>query len=95
MGYDPVETVSGEEAIALLKVKSFGLVVLDLKLPGIGGEEVVKTIRAEHPQLPILVITGFPERAEQAAELDVQGWLYKPFELQTLRSEVQRVLTAS
>ena len=50
---------SGEEALAILKKEAFDVVLLDIKLSGIGGLEVLKDIRDNYASLPVVMITGF------------------------------------
>ncbi|MDD5561393.1 MAG: response regulator [Candidatus Omnitrophica bacterium] len=50
---------SGEEALELLKKDSFDVVLLDIKLPGISGLEVLKNIRDTNKGLAVIMITGF------------------------------------
>ena len=50
---------SGEEALEELKKESFDVVLLDIKLPGMSGLEVLKEIRHKYPDLPVVMITGF------------------------------------
>jgi len=49
---------SGSEALALLARQSADVVVLDLKMPGIGGLEALQLIAARHPRLPVIILTG-------------------------------------
>ncbi|MFA6129776.1 MAG: response regulator [Candidatus Omnitrophota bacterium] len=50
---------TGEEALEMLKKDSFDIVLLDIKLPGISGLEVLKNIRDTDKCLPVIMITGF------------------------------------
>ncbi len=50
---------TGEEALDLLKKDNFDVVLLDIKLPGISGLEVLKNIRDTDKNLPVIMITGF------------------------------------
>ena len=55
----PVACASGEEALAILKKDVFDVVLLDIKLPGMSGLELLKNIRDTHKTLPVVMITGF------------------------------------
>ncbi|MCX5698752.1 MAG: response regulator [Candidatus Omnitrophica bacterium] len=55
----PITCGSGEEALAILKKETFDVVLLDIKLPGMSGLEVLKEIRARFVNLPVVMITGF------------------------------------
>lgn len=50
---------TGEEALDILKTETFDVVLLDIKLPGMSGLEVLKNIREIHKDLPVIMITGF------------------------------------
>jgi len=52
-------SATGEEALELLKKDTFDVVLLDIKLPGISGLEVLKNIRDTNKDLPVIMITGF------------------------------------
>ena len=55
----PVSCGSGEEALEILKKETFDVVLLDIKLPGMTGLEVLKEIRQKYANLPVVMITGF------------------------------------
>ncbi len=57
-GYSAVEARDGEEALLRARVISPGLVILDLLMPGVDGFEVLRTMRAEGMQTPVVVLTG-------------------------------------
>ena len=54
-----IACASGEEALAILKKDAFDVVLLDIKLPGMSGLEVLKNIRDTDKNLPVVMITGF------------------------------------
>jgi DNA-binding NtrC family response regulator len=54
-----VGCASGEEALVHIKKDTFDVVLLDIKLPGMSGLEVLKNIRDTHKNLPVVMITGF------------------------------------
>ena len=58
-GYLSQACASGERAIELLKKEKFDVVLLDIKLSGTSGLEVLKKIREHHQELPVIMITGF------------------------------------
>jgi len=57
-GYTTVEARDGEEALLRARVLTPGLVILDLIMPGVDGFEVLRTLRAEGMQMPVVVLTG-------------------------------------
>jgi two-component system response regulator (stage 0 sporulation protein F) len=50
---------SGEEALEILKKETFDVVLLDIKLPGMSGLDVLKEVRQLYVKLPVVMITGF------------------------------------
>ena len=58
-GYETNTCATGEETLELLKQENFDVVLLDIKLPGVSGLEVLKNIRDSYKDLPVVMITGF------------------------------------
>lgn len=54
-----VSCATGEDALKILKKETFDVVLLDIKLPGMSGLEVLKNIREFNKDLPVVMITGF------------------------------------
>ena len=72
----------------------FALVLLDMKMPGLGGEEVVPKLRAIRPDIPVLICSGYTEDETKDRFLrdEVEGFLAKPYRRDELIDAVQRVL---
>lgn len=60
-GFGRLVVGTGTEAISLAKKQRFDFVFLDLKLPDVPGDEVYAQLKALHPDLPIVIITGYPD----------------------------------
>jgi len=93
-GYD-VETVGeGEEALQLIGEKEFGIVVLDLRLPGRDGLDVFKEARARSEQLKGIIITAYPsvETAVEAMKLGAVDYVVKPFAPDALEKLIRDTL---
>jgi DNA-binding NtrC family response regulator len=76
-----VEAVlNGEDALQALAQKCFDVVLLDLRMPGMDGMSVLKTIKQEWPKSEVVVITGYPtiETAKEAVRLGAYDYLAKP-----------------
>ena len=88
---------SGEEALQLISRKRYHLVLLDLRLPGISGIEVLKDIKAHYPGTSVVVITayGSVDNAIQAMKLGADDFLQKPFDSEHLRLIVSQALERS
>jgi CheY-like chemotaxis protein len=68
------------------------MVATDRKMPGMTGEEFAKAIKVQWPQLPVLMLTGFPPPQRPAA---VDAILLKPFSTAELRATVNRLIQPS
>jgi DNA-binding NtrC family response regulator len=81
-GYDVLVTPSGEEALDALKGDDVDLVLTDKRLPGMDGVELVRRLRAEHPDLAVIVMTAYGtiESAVEAVRLGAADYLVKPLE---------------
>ncbi len=84
----------GGEATAALTHKPYELVISDLKMPGIGGLELLAWIRNELPGLPVILITahGTVDAAVEALKLGAADFITKPFDLTELRNAVDKAL---
>jgi len=60
-GYSVVENSSGREALAAVEKTSFQLMTLDLSMPDMDGFDVLREVRSKHPELKIIVVSGFRE----------------------------------
>jgi DNA-binding NtrC family response regulator len=88
-----VETVgSAKEALEKLKDDDVDLVLTDLKMPGMGGSELLREIKKEHPQLPVIIMTayGTVKSAVEAMKAGAYDYILKPFDNEDLRLTLER-----
>jgi len=80
-GFTVTGAGSGEDALELLAKKSFDAMFLDINLPGIDGLEVLRRVRADRPDLPVVMVSGHAtiERAVEATRLGALDFMEKPF----------------
>ncbi len=80
-GYEVETALSGKEAFEKMKAHPYDIVITDLKMPGIGGMEILKTFRKDYPDSIIIMITGFStvETAVEAMKLGAFDYIPKPF----------------
>jgi DNA-binding NtrC family response regulator len=93
-GYE-VETVSnGRAALERLGEQMFKLLVTDLKMPGMSGLEVLKSLRTFQPELPVVLITGYAaiDNAVEAMKNGATDYLAKPFANEELISKVKNAI---
>lgn len=92
--YEIFESASGEEALSLLREKEVYAVLLDEKMPGIGGLELLKILKEEDPLLEVIIITGHGEieSAVQAMKSGAVDYLTKPVRFAELDVTLQKAL---
>ncbi len=93
-GYEVETAEEGEEALQRIGEKEFGVAVLDLRLPGRDGLEVLREATAQSPKLKGIIITAYPsvETAVEAMKMGVVDYLVKPFSLDALEKSIQEIL---
>jgi two-component system KDP operon response regulator KdpE len=93
LGFQVVDVSRGEEALQMLRAGGFDVVLLDVNMPGIGGIETLRRIRALAPRLPILMLTvrDAEEEKVEALELGADDYVTKPF---SMRELIARIRTA-
>lgn len=93
-GYDCVTTTSPNEALEKVATEDFALLITDLKMPEMGGLEVVKRARDQDRDLAIVVVTALIEvtNAIQAMRTGADDYLLKPFNLSEISLSVAKVL---
>jgi len=90
-----LQAESGAQALEILGSERVDLATLDLNMPGIKGEELMRTIRSEHPMVEIIVITGCAtlESAAAGVRSGICDYLQKPFDVLQVSASVSRALT--
>ncbi len=83
----------GEEAVELVERVLPDLLITDIKMPLLGGLELVKRIRTTNPDLRILIVSGYSEfeYARQAIELGVDDYIVKPIDAHALQETLRRI----
>ena len=85
---------NGEEALAKLKEKEFTLILLDLRMPGMTGMEVLQKLREIRPDIRVIIMTAYGtiESAVEAMKLGAVDFIQKPFVPAEIRELVSRVM---
>ena len=93
-GYEVETAEEGEEALQRIGEVDFGIVILDLRLPGKDGLEVLKEAKTQRPQLKGIIITAYPsvETAVEAMKIGAVDYLPKPFAPEAVEKLVQETL---
>ena len=93
-GYQVREAMSGSEAIEELSHQRYDLVFTDLRMPGMDGLDMASRMKKTHPDLPVVVITGYGTEANEeiARDLGVAGFLHKPLSPAAIIENAERVM---
>ncbi len=95
-GIDAEGVTSGDEALHRLRDGAFQVVIIDVKMPGIGGIEVLRTINRRNPDVKVILMTGHgsAEDSEIGRRLGAVAYLQKPVDLEDLLATIEQA-TAS
>ena len=92
-GFEVMTADSGEKAIAVLEKEKADLVILDKKMPGIGGQGALNGFKKMALAVPVIVLTGSLDMSEdKASEMGCAAVLNKPIDLNVLLDTVNKVL---
>lgn len=87
------EAANGDDALALLRTTQCDVLLLDISLPGKSGVDVLRTVRQRHPDLKVLILSGFPEESYALAMIKngANGYLCKDCEQAELLKAIHTV----
>ncbi len=92
-GYEMLTALDGIQAMRYLRQHSIDLVLLDMKMPGVNGVEVLKFAHAHSPSTKVIVVTAYDDQFQETAEkLGVNAFLMKPFGIEALTGTVEEIL---
>lgn len=95
-GYRPRNAFTGREGIAAVRENRPDLVILDLRLPDMGGLEVFDQIHSLFPNLPVIIITAYSttETAIGAINKGAFDYIYKPFDVPEMLAVIEKAMAA-
>src|SRR5688572_12043161 len=88
-GHSVVEAASGREALSLARQLVFDVVISDVRMPDLGGLDLLEVLQREQPQLPVVLVSGSPDLERASAAYGALDYLVKPVSFQDLRSIVK------
>jgi DNA-binding NtrC family response regulator len=91
-GFETVLATSGEQALEQLRAGEFGMVISDVRMPGLTGLETLRRARQEHPVLPVLLVTAYADIREAVGAMrdGALNYLAKPIDLDELLATVRQ-----
>lgn len=86
--------LNGEAALQMIEVDTPQIVILDVMMPGIGGFEVLTRIKAQHPKVPVILLTGRGSEKEgvKGMQLGAFDYLMKPLNIEELIKKMQEAI---
>lgn len=89
--YSAILANSGESAVQLARTEKPSLILLDMNMPTMSGDEVIRRIRTESElrTVPILILSGQPMTRREIESLGADGAVLKPFDLPELMRQIQ------
>jgi DNA-binding NtrC family response regulator len=95
-GYDVSSAGDGAEAIDILRKQPFDLALVDIKMPKVGGFEVLKFVKEHRPRTKVVMLTGFAglENAVESKRLGADDFKSKPYDLIDLLTTIDRILSS-
>jgi two-component system alkaline phosphatase synthesis response regulator PhoP len=96
-GYQVSEAANGHEGSEKALGQDIDLLLLDLVLPGPGGLDILRKVRASRPTLPVIILTARGEESDRVAglKLGADDYIVKPFSVKELLARVEAVLRRS
>src|SRR4030042_212756 len=93
-GYHVDTSASGRTATEIIQEQDFDVVITDLKMPGMDGIEVLKTIRILQPEVPVIIITGYStvDTAVEAMKNGAFDYIAKPFTSELIIEKVRKAV---
>jgi len=89
-GYQADAVHDGEAALEWLAANNSDMLLLDIRMPGISGMDVLKKTRQLYPELPVIVISGYADEvlARKALREGAHDFFFKPFDLNTVEARI-------
>lgn len=93
LGYQMQVALSGEEALKAVEQRQPALMLLDMRMPGVGGVQVLKTVKERYPNVKVVVLTSYDEEYKKAADqYHADAFFAKPPGLAQLTRKIEALL---
>ncbi len=93
--YDVVTASNGDEALAKVDNESPQILLLDVKMPGIDGIQVLKEVKRKNPNIKVIIVTAVEtdDKISEAFQLGADNYITKPLSLEDLERDVQEKIS--
>jgi len=97
IGYDMLTALDGNEALKVIdSIKNLDLILLDVRMPGVDGIQILKHLRKTNSQTKVIIITAYDKEVKQEVEkLGIDGFFAKPIDLSKLIDRIRYVIESS
>jgi len=95
LGHDMLTALNGQEALDTINNISLDLILLDIRMPGIDGIQILKHVRKVKPKTKVIIITAYDKEVKEEVEkIGIDGFFAKPIDLSKLIDRIRYVLEA-
>ncbi len=93
LGYHPFLAESGSQALEVLEQQPVDVIIADIRMPGMSGIELLERIKAGHPRIEVIIMTGYASvpSAVQAMKLGAADYIVKPFSSEEMKLLLGRI----
>ncbi len=93
-GYTPLLAANGMEALKIFEEELIDCVLLDMKIPGMNGLEILEHLKAKNKRIPVIMMTAYGEQEliDEAMKLGASNYFTKPFNIFEVLEEVNEIL---
>ncbi|MBI9089966.1 MAG: response regulator [Desulfobacterium sp.] len=90
----PHVAYSGEQALEMIDATVPDVMVLDLKMPGMGGTDVLARVKVSHPEISIIILTGHGDAKDRilVEGMGASGYFQKPVDIDRLVAKIQALV---
>lgn len=94
-GYTTFQAANGKKALELAEEHSPDLVLLDVKIPGMDGIEILKKLKETNPEIPVIIMTAYGEQdlINEAIDSGAVTYFSKPFDINELKEAARKYIS--
>jgi CheY-like chemotaxis protein len=93
LGYEVFTAEDGLEGLKKIKSGRYDLVITDIAMPYVSGIGIISILKEEHPEIPVMAVTGYGYHAEELAnEKNANAIVSKPFDIQEIKNLIEDLL---